>query len=122
MKKYTLFKRSGEWDGVIYGSFPYVIAPTLSNWEGYHFEGEYDNTYYFHDGEPVKRPDCPTYLDGVVLREVLAGSVITIDDEEYPVSEAQDVTLSFPFEGKYLVKVTPPFPYLEKEFTIDYQP
>lgn len=119
---YTLFNRDGSVSQVVTGPLRFVIAPTLSNWEGYHFEGEYDGTYYFHDGEPKKRPDCPTYLDGMVLREVLAGSVITIDDEEYPVSEAQDVTLSFPFEGKYLVKVTPPFPYLEKEFTIDYQP
>lgn len=119
---YSLFHRNGEYDGNVSGPFQFVIAPTLAAWDGYHYEGEYDNTYYFQDGEPVKRPTSPVDLDGLVLKNVPENSVIEVDGTQYNVLEAQDVTLQFSFEGTYHVIVIPPFPYLEKEFTIDYQP
>lgn len=122
MHTYTFFNREGRVIHFISGPFRYAIAPTLAEWDGYHYEGEYDNTYYFHDGEPIKRPASPVELDGLVLKNVPANSVIEIDGTQYNVLEAQDVTLQFPFEGTYHVIVIPPFPYLEKEFTIDYQP
>lgn len=121
-KTYSLFSLGGRFIGTISGPFRYVIAPTLSEWDGYHYEGEYDSTYYFHEGEPAKRPEAPTKLNGLVLSEVLAGSEIHIDGEVYPVTETQDVTLSFPFAGLYKIHVIPPFPYLEQEYEIDYQP
>lgn len=118
---YTLFNRDGSVAYSITGAFRFVTAPTLAAWEGYHYEGEYDNSYYFFEGEPVKRPASSVELDGLVLKSVQAGTVIEIDAEQYEVDSDQDVTLSFPFAGVYRVTVIPPFPYLEKEFTIDYQ-
>lgn len=118
---YTLFNKDGSVSQAITGPLRFVIAPTLSNWDGFHFEGEYDNTYYFHDGEPIKRPSCQTYLDGLVLKSVPIGSKIIIDGEIYT-ADSENVTLNFPFAGTYHVTLVPPFPYLEKEFTIDYQP
>lgn len=119
---YSLFHRNGEYDGNVSGPFQFVIAPTLAAWDGYHYEGEYDNTYYYHDGEPIKRPESPVSLEGLTLKGVPAKSTVVIDSDIYEVDTAQDVTLSFNQGGTYVVRVIPPFPYLDKEFTIDYQP
>lgn len=118
---YTLFYRNGRVAQTITGSFEVVIAPTLMYWEGFHYEGEYDDSYYFFDGEPIKRPDNTTYLDGLVLRDVPPDSTILIDGAEYPCPDGGDVSLNFSLRGKYSVMVLS-FPHLDKEFTIDYQP
>lgn len=121
MRIYSLFNRDGSFNGVIFGAFQYVIAPTIAEWNGFHFEGEYDDSYYFHDGEPTKRPQNPTTLNNLVLSDVPKGSTIHIDGEPYECENGGKVTLQFNQAGVYVVQIES-FPYLNKEFTIDYQP
>lgn len=120
-KTYSLFYSSGAFAYTVKGHYEVIVLPTIELWEGFHHEGEYDDTYYFFDGEPVKRPDNTAHLDGLVLRDVPPESTILIDGAEYPCPDGGDVSLNFSLRGKYSVMVLS-FPHLDKEFTIDYQP
>ena len=83
-------------------------------------EGYYE-LHYVHEGEIVPRPENPTILDGLSLKNVPENSVIWIDSEFYECKDGGTVDLSFNMAGTYVVRVES-FPYLDKEFTIDYQP
>lgn len=83
-------------------------------------EGYYER-HYVHEGEIVPRPENPTVLEGQVLIDVPSDSMIRIDGMSYKSSEGGDIELSFNVPGIYIVRVES-FPYLEKEFEIDYQP
>lgn len=120
-KIYTLFDRSGRVTQTVSGSFSHVISPTLLLWEGFHYEGEYDDSYYFHEGEPTKRPENTTLVDGLSLIDVPPNSTIVIDDEAYECVDGGKVDLVLNQHGKYTVTVYS-FPHMDKEFEIDYQP
>ena len=76
---------------------------------------------YYWDDEWKLRPVADIRLEGLVLKNVPAGSAIIIEDQTYFVEQEGDVTLSFEYAGEYLIAVKN-HPYLTKEFTIDYQP
>lgn len=76
---------------------------------------------YYWDDEWKLRPVADIRLEGLVLKNVPAGSTIIIEDQTYFVEQEGDVTLSFEYAGEYLI-VVKNHPYLTKEFTIDYQP
>lgn len=76
---------------------------------------------YVLDGEVTPRPKMPLEIDGLTILGVPPNSEITIEDESYPCPDGGDVTLNFQHPGTYIVKVSC-FPYLDKEFEIDYQP
>lgn len=71
--------------------------------------------------ETLARPNMPTTLNGLILIDVPPNSEITIENETYSCPDGGDVTLNFQHPGTYIVKVSC-FPYLDKEFEIDYQP
>lgn len=83
-------------------------------------EGYYEYQYVF-DGEIVDRPENPTTLNGLTLYNVPSGSIIRIDGIDYESKDGGDVELQFNQLGLYRVSVMS-FPFLEKEFEIDYQP
>lgn len=118
---YSMFTKEGRFAQYISGPFAVVIAPTLADWDGFHYEGEYDDSYYFFDGEPTKRPDLPIAVNGLTIENVPAGSTITIENEEYLVEETTDVELEFNLPGIYIVTVSC-WPYLDKEFEIENSP
>ena len=117
-KTYTLFNLDGSIDGVISGTYEYMIKPTLAAWEGYSYEGSYDDSYYFHDGKPTKRPINPTTLNDSKLNNVPPTSIIRIDDESYECDKGGTVDLDFPMPGAYKITVES-WPYLDKEFTYE---
>lgn len=121
MSIYTLFKRDGRVSQTIAGSFQLVVAPTIAGWVGFHYEGDYDDSYYFFDGEPVKRPVNPSTLNKSRISNVPPNSIVRIDGDVYEAGDGGDIELVFNQRGIYKV-VVESFPYLDKEFTIDYQP
>lgn len=116
---YSLFYPNGRFAQTISGQFYSVIIPTVKNWDGFSYAGEFDDSYYFHDGEPIKRPENTTLVDGLSLIDVPPNSTIGIDDEAYECVDGGKVDLVLNQYGKYKVTVYS-FPHMDKEFTIDY--
>ena len=76
---------------------------------------------YVLDGEVTPRPKMLLEIDGLTILGVHPNSEIIIENETYPCPDGGDVSLNFLHPGKYNVMVRC-FPYLNKEFEIDYQP
>lgn len=83
-------------------------------------EGRYEYDCVLN-GVVTKRPENPTTLNGLVLSDVPKGSTIYIDGSAYEVELGGEIQLQFNQAGSYSVQIES-FPYLDKEFTIDYQP
>lgn len=83
-------------------------------------EGRYEYDYVLN-GVVTKRPENPTALNGLVLSDVPKGSTIYIDGSAYEVEPGGEIQLQFNQAGSYSVQIES-FPYLDKEFIVDYQP
>ena len=66
------------------------------------------------DGELAPRPDMPTWLDGNVLREVLLGTLLSVNGEAFPVEDTE-IELEGP-PGESLEIHLYLWPYKEKRF------
>jgi len=83
-------------------------------------EGYYDR-HYVSNGKIAMRPKNPTKRNGLSLTNMPHGSVIHIDGAAYEHKQGGSVELRFNLPGVYQIRVER-FPFLEKEFEIDYQP
>lgn len=56
----------------------------------------------------------------VTMKNVPQGTKIVIDDEEYLYNENEigEVSLSFPFDGEWVIEIYPPFPWIEQKIKI----
>lgn len=120
MREVSLFQE-GRFCAVVSGSSVFVVEPTLANWEGQWAEGRYDETWWLYGGGARQRPVCPVVADGLILRGVRPGSMITIEGQQYECSEGGDVELSFQYPGLYEVTVSR-WPYLDGSYTVENPP
>ena len=116
----SLFKE-GRFMQTVSGPDRPVIQPTLQYWAADWAPGSYDDSWWFYGGEPRKRPACPITVDGLTLRAVRPGSIITIEGRQYECAEGGDVELSFQYPGTYEITVTR-WPYLDGSYTIENPP
>ncbi|MEX5318036.1 MULTISPECIES: hypothetical protein [Gammaproteobacteria] len=73
--------------------------------------------HYVVEGELKARPDMGGVLEGRLLRGVIAGASVSIENEVY-VADGTDIELSFSAPGTYQVTVTL-WPYRDQEFTVE---
>lgn len=117
MKVVSLFK-NGRFQQTVSGPQQLVIDPTLASWQGDWVSGAFDSSWWFYGGEARERPVCPIVAEGLVLRGVRPGSMITIEGQQYECVEGGDVDLSFQYPGTYEITVTR-WPYLDGRYTIE---
>ncbi|WP_238441667.1 hypothetical protein [Alcaligenes faecalis] len=113
--------RAGRFSYWVSGPREYVINPTLAAWEGDYANGKYDGTWWFYGGQVRKRQVCPVMVEGGILYGVRAGSVISIEGQQYECPEGGDIELSFQFPGTYEVTVSC-WPYLDGSYTVENPP
>lgn len=77
-----------------------------------------DQPVYVLDGVVTGRPENPTTIAGFVLSNVPVPSTIKINDASYEADEST-VELAFSQPGTYTVKVSSPWPILDKEFQVE---
>lgn len=107
---------TGEMDAVLSADTPIIESTKAAN--PYWIDGQWDgDTHYVVDGEAVPRPENPTTLDGMTLRNVPVPATLTINETEYQ-TDSDTVELGFDYPGTYRVIVRA-FPYLDKELTIE---
>jgi hypothetical protein len=117
MKQATFYLSSGKIDYVVSGD-DIVIEESIKASDLGWIEGSWDGaTYYVLDGEATLRPDNPTILDNITLRNVPAPCKILINSVAYDVDE-ETVELDLPMSAKYKI-VIEKFPYLDAEFEIE---
>lgn len=81
--------------------------------------GEADpDMHYIVDGQITARPECCAVLDGSVLRNLPVPCVIIINGREYECT-ATIAELEFDQPGVYEIRVVPPWPYLDREFSYE---
>lgn len=73
---------------------------------------------YVANGALAERPENPATLSGTVIESVPAGATVSFNGQSYTVEDGT-AELSFPFSGTYTVTVAR-FPYLTKEFEVEY--
>lgn len=120
MKTYTLFDPTGRMVQTITGEYDLTIKPTLAAWGGEHAEGEFGGDHYYVRGRVEPRPQQPVELHKNTLRGLLPPCVIEINTQQYECMSTQ-ATLNFNQPAIYNIRVVK-WPYMDKEFTIDYQP
>ncbi|UYY88123.1 hypothetical protein [Alcaligenes sp. SMD-FA] len=120
MEVVSLFK-NGRFQQTVSGPQQLVIDPTLASWQGDWVPGAFDSSWWFYGGEARERPVCPIVAEGLVLRGVRPGSMITIEGQQYECVEGGDVELSFQYPGTYEITVTR-WPYLDGRYTIENPP
>lgn len=107
---------TGEMDAVLSADTPIIESTKAAN--PYWIDGQWDgDTHYVVDGAPVLRPENPTTLDGMTLRNVPVPATLTINETEYQ-TDSDTVELEFDYPGTYHVTVSA-WPHLDKEFTIE---
>lgn len=118
MNSITLYDSTGRICGVI--SAPDEALDANKTMPGCSWiEGKFNAaTHWVDNGEVLPRPTNPTELLGFVLSNVPTPATIKIDAEEYQTA-VSTVELEFAAPGSYKVKVMS-WPYLDKEFAIDY--
>lgn len=112
---------TGRFDGVVEGHPDYVLAPTVAAWSGGAAPGALDDSWWFYGGQARQRPACPVVAEGLVLRGVRPGSVITLEQQQYECTEGGDVELSFQYPGTYEITVTR-WPYLDGRYVVENPP
>lgn len=117
MEVVSLFK-NGRFQQTVSGPLQLVIEPTLASWQGDWVPGAFDSSWWLYGGEARERPVCPIVAEGLVLRGVRPGSMITIEGQQYECVEGGDVDLSFQYPGTYEITVTR-WPYLDGRYTIE---
>lgn len=118
----SLFKPGiGRFDGVVEGHPDYVLAPTVAAWGGGVAPGALDDSWWFYGGQACQRPACPVITEGLLLRGVRPGSVITIEGQQHECAEGGDVELSFQYPGTYEITVTR-WPYLDGRYVVENPP
>lgn len=75
------------------------------------------NPYVLH-GVLTERPENPAILNGTLIESIPVGATVSFGEQGYTVEDGT-AELSFPFSGTYTVKVAC-FPYLTKEFEVEY--
>ena len=101
---------------------PDEITPILQAGQSFiQVDGAVDDArYYVLGGSAQPRPEQQTTLDGLTLSGLPVPSTIHINTQSYP-CETDTEDLAFDQPGTYSIRVES-WPYLDKEFTIDYQP
>jgi hypothetical protein len=74
---------------------------------------------YVLDGALAERPENPATLNGTVIENIPAGSVVSFGDQSFTVDDGT-AELDFPFPGTYIVEVAY-FPYVTKNFEVKYE-
>ncbi|ULH08586.1 hypothetical protein [Alcaligenes faecalis] len=120
MSAISLFK-FGRFSHSVSGPEEYAITPVLAAWDGEHVVGLFDDTYWLYGGLARKRPVCSAFVEGLTLRNVRPGSVISIEGKQYKCSDGGDVELSFQYPGTYEITVTR-WPYLDGRYTVENPP
>lgn len=118
MNKVVSLFREGRFVQTLEGPSALVIGPFLAQWVGDHSRGALDGSWWFYGGEARKRRECPVTVEGLTLRGVRPGSLITIEGKQYECTEGGDVELSFQYPGTYEITVTR-WPYLDGRYTIE---
>ncbi len=111
----------GRYQYTVEGPVELAIQPTIDRWQGDWAPGALDDSWWLYGGQARKRRVCPAIVDGLTLRGVRPGSMITIEGQQYECAEGGDVELSFQYPGTYEIQVTR-WPYLDGSFTIENPP
>lgn len=77
---------------------------------------------YVENNSLKPRPFLSIEENNGVLYGVPSDSVIKIDDSTYHVNTASPITLDFPYPGKYVIHIIPPFPYRPAEVIYENNP
>lgn len=114
----TLFeKNTGKISGVMDSSLD-VIELTANTINQSFIEGSSNHKLdYVIDGCITPRPESPSYLDGMSIKNLPNPCVILIEGESYDCNETE-VELSFSQPGIYKVLVLA-WPFLDKEFIVE---
>ena len=113
----SLFK-NGRYQHTVFGSYELVILPTLESWDGDWAEGDLDDSWWYNGARELQRLPYPAVIEGLVLRDVLPGSLVQIEGEQYECAQGGDVELAFQFPGTYEVTVSR-WPYLDGRYTVE---
>jgi len=105
----------GQFVQTLEGPLDLVIEPTAQALSLPYVEGDYDSGHYVVGGQVQPRPACPAVLAGSALTNVPAGSVITINGQDYDCPDGGTVELEFDQPGTYAILVAG-WPYLDGEF------
>jgi len=116
--KVSFYNDTGQFVQTLEGDAQLVIEPTAQALGLSYVEGEYGADHWYTNGQPQPRPPCPAVLNGAMLQNVPANSVISINDTDYDCEAGGTVELEFDQPGTYTILITS-WPYLDGEFTYE---
>lgn len=117
MSAITFYDANGRIDYSVQGD-SHVIDQTIQSVNRPYVEGNWsDKTHYVFNKEIKNRPNNPTVLDGLVLRNVPAPCKIIVNQTLYTNNDSV-VELDLPLSDIYKITVVS-FPYLNAEFEIE---
>ncbi len=79
--------------------------------------GKYDSEgYYVVAGQVMPRPENTAYLEGAVIKNLPAPSILKINDKSYSCADTR-VDLEFTYPGVYVIEIDS-FPHKPARFTV----